>query len=95
MNNINITVWIVNLIYLLCLIAIKTKLCYQYKKRHLINFLPLNAIDNSKSLQFEKYCLSNNGQEIGEDKISNIFKYVMPYSPVYQVAPLLRIELLD
>ena len=41
--------------------------------------LASDAIDNSKS-SVEKYCLSNNGQEIGEDKISNIFKYVMPYS---------------
>ncbi len=38
-----------------------------------------NAIDSSKSF-VEKYCLGQNKDLIGADKIDNIFKYVLPES---------------
>lgn len=37
------------------------------------------TIESSKSVT-EKYCLSQNKDEIGADEIDNIFKYVMPES---------------
>ena len=37
------------------------------------------AIESSKTF-VEKYCLSQNKEEIGADDIDNIFKYVMPES---------------
>ncbi len=37
------------------------------------------AIEDSRTA-VENYCLKKNQQEIGESSITNIFKYVMPYS---------------
>ncbi|MEF2801191.1 MAG: hypothetical protein U0N22_04760 [Acutalibacter sp.] len=79
MNNINITVWDRQLDLSIVFDCYKNEAVLPIQEEALNKLLASDAIDNSKS-SVEKYCLSNNGQEIGEDKISNIFKYVMPYS---------------
>lgn len=47
------------------------------QKEAIEKFLDLSTIKESRE-KVEKYCLENNGEEIGTDKIINIFKYVMP-----------------